>query len=130
MLYQSNIIDIHTCFPPTDILDEIDVVFEWEGQSNRYQGSSYLQYRVEVFDNYTPLDSFNWDAIIEIQHQLWRIGVGLGCFAEVWGPKNWSRTKNGDVRLADLSCLTQNKNCVSRLLGCATIPTDLVPRKK
>jgi len=117
MLYRSNIIDIHTCFPQTDILDEVDVVFEWEGRSNRYKGSAYLQRRVEVFGNYTPLDSFNWDTIIEIQHLLWKAGIGLGSSAETWGPKNWSRAKNGEIRLADLSSLTQDKNRVRARLG-------------
>jgi len=121
ILLQSKAIDVNKCFPPTVILDEVDVVFEWEGRSNRYKGPSYLQRRVEVFGNSTPLDSFNWDAIIEIQHQLWRAGIGLGSSAETWGPKNWSRAKNGEIRLADLSSLTQDKNCVRQRLGCTAI---------
>ena len=123
MLLQSKSIDVDKCFPPTVILDEVDVVFEWEGRSNRYKGSAYLQRRVEVFDNPTPLDSFNWDAIIEIQHQLWRVGIGLGSSAEVWGPKNWSRAQNGEIRLADLSSLTQNKNRVNYLLDSTVVQT-------
>ncbi len=116
MLLRSKSIDIDKCFPPTDILDEVDVVFEWEGRSNRYQGTAYLQRRVEFFDTSTPLDSFNWDAIIEIQHHLWRAGIGLGSVRETWGPTNWGRTKNGEIRLADISSLNQDKNRVSTLL--------------
>ncbi|RLB70050.1 MAG: hypothetical protein DRH07_09405 [Deltaproteobacteria bacterium] len=118
MLLQSKTVDVHACFPQTDILDEVDVIFEWEGRSKRYQGSAYLQQRVDFFDKYTPLDSFNWDAIIEIQQHLWRAGIGLGSAAETWGPKNWGRTKNGEIRLVDLSSLNQNKNRVSTLLDC------------
>jgi len=120
MLLQSKTIDVNKCFPPTVILDEVDVMFEWEGRSKSYQGWAYIQQRVDFFDKYTPLDSFNWDAIIEIQHHLWRAGIGLGSAAETWGPKNWCRAKNGEIRLADLSSLNQNKNRVSTLLDCTT----------
>ena len=116
MLLQSKSIDIDKCFPPTDILDDVDVSFEWEGRSNRYQGTAYLQRRVEFFGTATPLDSFNWDAIIEIQQYLWRAGIGLGSVRETWGPKNWGRMKNGEIRLADISSLNQDKNRVSTLL--------------
>ena len=119
MLYQSETIDIFPCFPETEIVDEVDVSFVWEGQTNRYQGPAYIQRRVEVFGNDTPLDSFNWDAIIEVQHYLWRSGVGLGSGAETWGPKNWCRTKQDKVRLADLSSLTQDKKRVGKRLNSA-----------
>ncbi len=119
MLYQSETIDISLCFPETKIVDEVDVRFSWEGQTKRYQGSAYIQRRVEVFGYDAPLDSFNWDVIIEIQHYLWGAGVGLGSGAETWGPKNWCRTKQDKVRLADLSSLTQDKKRVGKRLNSA-----------
>jgi hypothetical protein len=122
-LAQSTTFTLSDCFPETEIVDEVDVTFEWEGRMCGYRGPAYVQHKVEMFGNDTPLDAFDWEAIPEAQHRLWRVGVGLGSGAETWGPKNWCRTNRGEIRLADLSSLTQDRERVLNCLREATRET-------
>ena len=119
-LSQSTTFILSDCFPETEIVDEVDVTFKWEGHMRGYRGPAYVQHKVEMFGNDTPLDAFDWEAIADAQHRLWRVGVGLGSGAETWGPKNWCRTNRGDIRLADLSSLTQDRERVLNCLSEAT----------
>lgn len=114
-LAQSSTLTLSDCFPETEIVDDVDVSFEWEGRIRSYRGSAYIQRKVEMFHNNTPLDAFDWEAVPEVEHRLWRAGVGLGSGGETWGPKNWCRTDGGEIRLADLSSLTQD---AGRVLVC------------
>ena len=59
-LAESKHFALSDCFPETEIVDEVDVSFEWEGRVHRHQGSAYVQGRVEMFHNGTPLDGFDW----------------------------------------------------------------------
>jgi hypothetical protein len=116
-LAQSSTFTLSDCFPETEIVGEVDVTFEWEGRMRGYRGPAYVQHKVEMFGNDTPLDAFDWEAIPEVQHRLWRVGVGLGSGAEAWGPKNWGRTARGEIRLADLSGLTRDRERVLKCLS-------------
>lgn len=122
-LAESTTFTLSDCFPETEIVDEVDVTFEWKGRMRAYRGPAYVQHKAEMFGNDTPLDAFDWEAIPEAQHRLWRAGVGLGSGAETWGPKNWCRTNRGEIRLADLSSLTRDRERVLNCLSEATRET-------
>jgi hypothetical protein len=119
-LAESESFTLSSCFPETEIADDVDVTFELQGQTRRYCGSAYVQCKVEFFGNDTPLDSFDWEAIAEVQHRLWRMGVGLGSGGETWGPRNWCCTNEGKIRLADLSSLSPDIDLVRRRLSDST----------
>jgi len=119
-LAESKSFTLSNCFPETEIADDLDVTYEMLGQTLRYSGSAYVQCKVQFFDNHTPLDSFDWEAIAEVQHRLWRMGVGLGSGAETWGPKNWCHTNDGKTRLADLSSLSPDLDLVRKRLSNTT----------
>ena len=108
LLAESKTFPFLDCFPETKHV-KVNVRFEWEESMNSYEGFAYLQRKVEFFGNDTPLNSFNWNTIPEIQYRLWKMGVGLTSPGEIWGPKNWGKTHQGDIRLADMSSLSRDR---------------------
>lgn len=83
----------------------------------KYEGPTIKQERVKPFTNQTPLNSFDWTYITRAHERLWKIGIGTAAPAETWGPKNWGETKNKEVKLADISHLSENEKSVARCLS-------------
>ena len=115
-LVESKTLAFLDCFPETKSV-EGEVLFELWGNMYRHQGFSYLQRKVEFFGSDMPLNEFDWEVIPEIQHRLWRIGVGLTSPGEVWGPRNWGKTREGEIRLADMSSLSMDREQVLKQLS-------------
>ncbi len=111
LLAKSKTFPFLDCFPETKHV-KVNVCFKWGESICNYEGFAYLQGKVEFFGNDTPLNSFNWNTIPEIQYHLWRMGVGLTSPGEVWGPRNWGKTHQGDIRLADMSSLSRDRKKV------------------
>jgi len=95
-------------FAPIDLLDEENVLLNFEGSCLSYSGPLIKQQKVFFFNNETSLDSFNWEHVAETHMNLWKKGVGLTAPAEAWGPKNWGMTRTKKVRLVDTSHLSED----------------------
>ena len=101
--------ELERFFPHTEIreLGGVDLVIGRHEFS--YSGPALWQAWVDdFFDRQTPLDSFDWDELVEIVTGLWRQGVGMASIADTWGQKNWGRDRHGRVRLVDTSHLTND----------------------
>jgi len=101
---------LHNLFPETAIVYGVIKGF-------KYKGYVIRQRKVDTFfNNKTPLDSFNWDELVDIEYRLWSYGFGLNVSAETYGPKNWGSV-DGKVRLVDTSGITTDINKIKHILN-------------
>ena len=103
--------------PETYICTRVDVTWRWNERLMRYRGWSLVQRKVgRLYNNRAPLNTIDWQEIVNIQEKLWRQGIGLGMPAEAWGPRGWCITPEGKTRLGDVSDLVDDKKIVLAML--------------
>ena len=104
-------------FPDTQIVYIKAKIFSAKGRIYSHTGYAIKQeYVKEIFGNDTPLYSFNWQELVDVQTELWKYGIGINAKADTWGPKNWCRTNNNRIRLVDTSHLCSDKNKIKSML--------------
>jgi hypothetical protein len=109
------VLDILACIPadarnsllPFRVENTISAVLVVDGHESRYCGPALLQLRVPL-PTLEELLLHDPCAIIETQHRLWEVGIGLTERAQVVGTRGWAPL-HGQLRIADTSHLSRSK---------------------
>ena len=108
---------LETFFPFTEVIKISANIMCANKKRYRHKGKVIKQeFLYEIFGNHTPLNSFNWQDIVEVQTELWKRGVGINAKADTWGPKNWGKTEGNKLKLVDTSHLCCEKKEIKLML--------------
>ena len=101
-------------FLQTQVLSDQTIHFEDRGKTRIHRGTVLRQRKSVFLANSADLESFDWNEIIRLHINMWRLGIGLYGFSEFWGPRNWCFFRDGEMRVGDISHLTQDPTLICK----------------
>jgi hypothetical protein len=92
---------------PCRALRDARAVLRVDGTAARYRGPMLVQRRADAFFDRIAgsLSRYDWCQFVDLQHRLWRHGVGFWYAREALGPRSWALL-DGRLCLGDTGALT------------------------
>lgn len=94
---------------PCEVAPRRHFVLETPAGVHRYAGPALKQRRADGFMAHQCHLELDWQALVRIQHALWRIGVGICDADTVLGPHNWA-VLDGRLLLGDTASLVTSRH--------------------